>query len=282
MDKLLEKKIKNLKNYIASLESAIVAFSGGVDSTLLLKLSSDILKDKVAAVTAKSLTFPQSELEDSKTLARELGVKQVIIETNEIKNKKFSSNDRERCYWCKYELFELISNFAKKNNFKYILDGSNYEDTVDYRPGAKAVKKWRVLSPLREAGLTKEEIRTASKELGLSTWDKPAAACLASRIPYGTKITEDLLQKISSAESALKKLGFRQVRVRHHGNIARIELPIHDMPKILDIKIKNSVIKSLKNLGYIYITLDIEGYTTGSMNKILELSHKQGDSKNKL
>jgi len=274
MNKLLEKKIKNLKNCIASLESAIVAFSGGVDSTLLLKLSSDILKDKVVAVTAKSLTFPQSELEDSKTLARELGVKQVIIETNELKNKKFSSNDRERCYWCKDELFELISNFAKKNNFKYILDGSNYEDTVDYRPGAKAVKKWRVLSPLKEAGLTKEEIRTASKELGLSTWDKPAAACLASRIPYGTKITEDLLQKISSAESALKKLGFRQVRVRHHGNIARIELPIHDMPKILDSKIKNSVIKSLKNLGYIYITLDIEGYTTGSMNKILELSHE--------
>ena len=138
------------------------------------------------------------------------------------------------------------------------------------RPGAKAVKKWGVVSPLKEAGLTKEEIRTASKELGLSTWDKPAAACLASRIPYGTKITEDLLQKISSAESVLKKLGFRQVRVRHHGNIARIELPTHDIHKILNSKIKNTVIKSLKKLGYIYITLDIEGYTTGSMNKTLK------------
>ena len=274
MDKLLEKKIKNLKNYITSLDSAVVAFSGGVDSTFLLKLSSDILKDKVVAVTAKSSTFPQFELEDSETLARELGVKQVTIETNELKNKKFSSNDKERCYWCKNELFELISNFAKKNNFKYILDGSNYDDISDFRPGAKAAKKWEVLSPLRQAGLTKEEIRTASKVLGLPTWDKPAAACLASRIPYGTKITEDLLQKISRAESALKKLGFRQVRVRHHGNIARIELPTHDFPKILDGKIKNSVIKSLKELGYLYITLDIEGYTTGSMNKALNLNKK--------
>lgn len=270
MDKLLRKKIKNLKNYIASIESAIVAFSGGVDSTLLLKLSSDILKDKVLAVTAKSLTFPQSELEDSETLARELGVKQVIIETNELKNKKFSSNDRERCYWCKDELFELISNFAKKNYFKYILDGSNYEDIGDYRPGMRAAERWGVLSPLKEAKLTKKEIRIISKELNLPTWDKPAAACLASRIPYGTKITKDLLLKIDDAESVLKNLGFNQVRVRHHGNIARIEIPSKDMKKILGSEIKSMVVKSFKKLGYIYITLDIEGYTTGSMNKTLK------------
>lgn len=270
MNKLLEKKISKLKNYLGSIDSAIVAFSGGVDSTFLLKIASGILKDKVIAVTAKSPTFTQTELKDSKTIAQELKVKQVIIETGELQNKSFTANDKERCYYCKNELLGLISKYAKKNNFNYILDGSNYDDMNDYRPGAKAVKKWGVLSPLKEAGLTKEEIRTASKELGLSTWDKPAAACLASRIPYGTKITEDLLQKISSAESVLKKLGFRQVRVRHHGNIARIELPTHDMHKILDSKIKNTVIKSLKKLGYIYITLDIEGYTTGSMNKTLK------------
>ena len=270
MNKLLEKKLSKLKNYLRSIDSAIIAFSGGVDSTFLLKIASDILKDKVIAVTAKSPTFTQTELKDSKIIAQELKVKQVIIQTGELQNKSFTANDRERCYYCKNELLGLISKYAKKNNFNYIFDGSNYEDVNDWRPGAKAVKKWGVISPLKEAGLTKEEIRTASKELGLSTWDKPAAACLASRIPYGTKITEDLLKKIGSAESALKKLGFKQVRVRHHGNIARIELPTHDIRKILNSKIKNTVIKSLKKLGYIYITLDIEGYTTGSMNKTLK------------
>jgi pyridinium-3,5-biscarboxylic acid mononucleotide sulfurtransferase len=271
MNKLLERKISKLKNYMRSIDSAIVAFSGGVDSTFLLKIASDILKDKVIAITAKSPTFTQIELKDSKTIAGELKVKQVILETDELNNKSFTANDKERCYYCKDELLGLISKYAKKNNFSYILDGSNYEDANDYRPGARAVKKWSVVSPLKEAGLTKVEIRTASKELGLSTWDKPATACLASRIPYGTKITEDLLQKISDAESILKKLGFKQARVRHHENIARIELPVHDIQKILNSEIKNTVIKSLKKLGYVYITLDIEGYTTGSMNKVLDL-----------
>lgn len=272
MNKLLDKKINKLKNYLGTIDSAIIAFSGGADSTFLLKITSDILKDKVVAVTAKSPTFTQSELKDSKAIAQELKVKQVIIETDELSNESFTANDKERCYYCKNELLGLISQYAKKNNFSYIFDGSNYEDINDWRPGVKAVKKWGVISPLKDAGLTKEEIRTASKELGLSTWDKPAAACLASRVPYGTKITEDLLQKISNAESVIKKLGFKQVRVRHHGNIARIELPVHDIHEILDDKIKNTVISSLKKLGYIYITLDIEGYTTGSMNKTLELN----------
>jgi len=272
MNKLLEKKVSKLKNYLGSIDSAIVAFSGGVDSTFLLKIASDILKDKVIAVTAKSPTFTQDELKDSGNMAQRLKVKQVIIETGQLSNKLFTANDKERCYYCKNELMELISKYAKKNNFSHILDGSNYEDINDWRPGIRAVKKWGVVSPLKEAGLTKEEIRTVSKELGLSTWDKPAAACLASRIPYGTEITEDLLKKINSAESVFKKLGLKQVRVRHHGDIARIELPTHDMQKILNGKIKNTIIKSLKKLGYIYITLDIEGYTTGSMNKTLELN----------
>jgi pyridinium-3,5-biscarboxylic acid mononucleotide sulfurtransferase len=280
MNKLTEEKISKLKNYLGSIDSAVIAFSGGADSTFLLKIASNILKDKVIAITAKSPTFTQSELKDSKAIARQLKVKQVIIETNELSNESFTANDKKRCYYCKNELMGLISQYAKKNNFGYIFDGSNYEDTNDYRPGARAVKEWGVISPLKEAGLTKVEIRTASKELGLSTWDKPAAACLASRVPYGTKITEDLLQKISDAESVIKKLGFRQVRVRHHGNIARIELPVQDIQKILGDKIKNTVISSLKKLGYVYITLDIEGYTTGSMNKILELDpdkHKSVD-----
>jgi uncharacterized protein len=270
MDKSLEKKIKNLKNYIASLESAIIAFSGGVDSTLLLKIASEVLKDKVLAVTAKSLTFPQSEFKNSKVLAKQLGIKHIILETDELSNLFFTINDKERCYYCKNELFKIISDLAKELKIKYILDGSNYEDIGDYRPGMRAAERWRVLSPLKEVRLIKKEIRIISKELNLPTWDKPAAACLASRIPYGTKITKDLLLKIDNAESVLKNLGFNQVRVRHHGNIARIEIPSKDMKKILGIEIKSMVVKSLKKLGYIYITLDIEGYTTGSMNKTLK------------
>jgi uncharacterized protein len=270
MDKLLEKKIKNLKNYIASLESAIVAFSGGVDSTLLLKIASEVLKDRVLAVTAKSPIFPQSEFKNSKFLAKQLGIKHIIFETYELNNSFFTANDKERCYHCKNELFKLISNLAKELKIKYILDGSNYEDIGDYRPGMRAAERWEVLSPLKEVRLTKKEIRIISKELNLPTWDKPAAACLASRIPYGTKITKDLLLKIDDAESVLKNLGFNQVRVRHHGNIARIEIPSKDMKKILGSEIKSMVVKSLKKLGYIYITLDIEGYATGSMNKTLK------------
>jgi pyridinium-3,5-biscarboxylic acid mononucleotide sulfurtransferase len=269
MNKIVEKKIIKLKKYLQSLESVVIAFSGGTDSTFLVKIAVDVLKDNVAAITAKSLTFPDSEFEDSKNLARELGVRHIIIRTNELNNNKFTANDKNRCYYCKNDLLGLISDFTGKNGFKHVLDGSNYDDSKDYRPGAKAVKKWGVLSPLKEAGLTKEEIRSVSKELGLPTWDKPAAACLASRIPYGTEINKGLLKKISTAESFIKKLGFIQVRLRHHGNIARIEMPVKDMPRLLDEKIKNSVIKLLKNLGYIYITLDIEGYTTGSMNKTL-------------
>ncbi|MCL4377017.1 MAG: ATP-dependent sacrificial sulfur transferase LarE [Actinobacteria bacterium] len=274
MDKLLKEKIIKLKKYLQSLESAVIAFSGGTDSTFLLKITSEILKDNLAAITAKSPTFPDSEFEDSKNLARGLNVRHIIIATNELDNTEFTVNDKDRCYYCKNELLGLISDFARKNGFKHILDGSNYDDMKDYRPGARASKKWDVLSPLKEAGLTKKEIRTVSKELGLPTWDKPAAACLASRIPYGTKITEELLKKITGAESVLKKLGFAQVRVRHHDNIARIEIPVSDMPGLLDGKIKNQIIKSLKDLGYLYVVLDIEGYTTGSMNKALDINKK--------
>ena len=278
LDKLLEKKLKNLRDYLVKLESAVVAFSGGVDSTFLLKVASDVIKDNLIAVTADSASFPKTELESAKKIATLLNVKHIVIKTNEMHDKKFVINDNNRCYHCKNELFKLISELANKINYKNILDGSNYEDINDYRPGMTAAKEWNVLSPLKETGFKKNDVRILSKEFGLPTWNKPSFACLASRIPYGTKITEELLEKIDRAESVIRSEGFNQVRVRHHGSIARIELAIENFNKILNHNVKNNIINQLKELGYLYVTLDLEGYKTGSINKAIA---KNKNKKNK-
>jgi uncharacterized protein len=278
LDKLLEKKLKNLRDYLVKLESAVVAFSGGVDSTFLLKVASDVIKDNLIAVTADSASFPKTELESAKKIATLLNVKHIVIKTNEMQDKKFVINDNNRCYHCKNELFKLISELANKINYKNILDGSNYEDINDYRPGMTAAKEWNVLSPLKETGFKKNDVRILSKEFGLPTWNKPSFACLASRIPYGTKITEELLEKIDRAESVIRSEGFNQVRVRHHGSIARIELAIENFNKILNHNVKNNIINQLKELGYLYVTLDLEGYKTGSINKAIA---KNKNKKNK-
>jgi len=264
-----DKKSQHLKKILLNMESVLIAYSGGVDSTLVLRVAKDVLGDRVLAVTAKSSVYPAEEIEQAKALAQNLGVRHEIIETQELSNPKFVNNPKDRCYWCKRELFAELVDIARKNNLKYVLDGTNFDDLDDFRPGMKAANEYRVRSPLKEATLTKEDIRSLSKHLGLPTWDKPSFACLASRFPYGMKITRENLIRTDKAERFLKELGLTQVRVRHHGTIARIEVPKKGIPKLLEENLRSQLLSYLKKLGYSYITVDLEGYRTGSMNEVL-------------
>ena len=254
------------------MESALIAYSGGVDSTFLLKVAHDVLGDKAVAAIALSPTYPSTEMEKAKEMAEVLGVRHVTIITDELSNPIFASNPPERCYWCKKELFSELAVVAKKCNLNHILDGSNRDDTNDFRPGMKAAREFGVRSPLQEAGLGKEEIRLLSRQMGLKTWNKPSLACLASRFPYGTKIIEERLRVVDAAEEFLRSLGITQVRVRHHGSIARIEVAREEMDKVMQEKIRHKVINKLRVLGYRYVTIDLEGYRTGSMNPVEPIS----------
>jgi len=247
--------------------SVLIAYSGGVDSTFLLKISADILKDKVLAITALSPTYPQEELIFSQKMAKQFGVKHRIIKTKEFKDKRFVSNPLNRCYFCKKELFIQLKDIAKRNKINFVIDASNASDREDYRPGNKAKEELKIRSPLQEAGFSKEDIRNLSKKLNITTWNKPSLACLASRIPYGMKINEPLLKRINAAESYLKKMGFRQVRLRHYDGLCRIEVFKDDIALVMDKRV--AIIKKLRQLGYNYITVDLEGYRMGSMNLVL-------------
>lgn len=258
-------KLKKLERIIREMGSCLIAFSGGVDSTFLLKVVSQILpKTKLLAVTADSPTYPKEELKESKKISRSLGVRQKIIKTQELKENNFIRNPLNRCYFCKKELFGRLKKMAKRYKLHYVVDATNVSDKKDYRPGTQAKKELGVRSPLLEAGIDKEEIRRYSKKLGLFTWNKPQLACLASRIPYGRRIELPLLKRIASAESFLKKLGFSQVRVRHYNGFCRIEVAKNDLPAL--ITRRQPIVKNLRRLGYHYITLDLEGYRPGSMN----------------
>ena len=266
MDSIHEKK-QRLESYLKEKGRIAVAFSSGVDSTFLLKVAHEILGDKVIAITARSRSFPSRELNEAIAFCRKEGIEQVIVDSNELEIEGFRRNPKDRCYICKKALFTKFIEVAKARGIPFVAEGSNMDDNGDYRPGLKAVAELKILSPLREAELYKEEIRILSKELNLPTWDKPSYACLASRFVYGEIISEEKLSMVERAEQKLMDLGFRQVRVRIHGNIARIEVAPAELEKIVNLR--EEISGYLHGLGFAFVSLDLDGYKMGSMNKTL-------------
>jgi len=266
----LTAKLEKLKNRLAGLESALIAFSGGVDSTLLLKVAADVLGDKLTAVTAHSEVTPPHDYDEANELAESLGVNYIVIKTDELQDDNFVANPPDRCYHCKNMLFARLTDIAREMKIKWILDGSNFDDISDYRPGSKAAAEFGVISPLKEAGLTKDDIRALSKEMKLPTWDKAASPCLASRVPYGDTITPEKLTRIGRSEEYLRSFAIRELRVRDHGDVARIEIPADKMSLMLDRSKREKIIDKLKSFGYKYVALDLQGFRSGSLNEVLQ------------
>ncbi|MDR1942756.1 MAG: ATP-dependent sacrificial sulfur transferase LarE [Endomicrobium sp.] len=264
-------KYEVLKKYILDLENLVIAFSGGVDSTFLLKTAHDLLGEKVIAVTAKSCSFPQRELSEAVAFCKKEGITHIICNSEELDIVGFSHNPTNRCYLCKKELFSKIWNIAKNKRINNVAEASNIDDNNDYRPGFIAVSELNVKSPLRYANLTKDEIRMLSKKLGLFTWNKQSFACLSSRFPYGQEITHKALSMVDKAEQMLINMGLKQVRVRHHNNLARIETDETGFEILMDKNKRKKIYKKLKDLGYVYVSVDLLGYRTGSMNETLDI-----------
>ena len=265
----LQNALKQLKCHIEKMGSLAVAYSGGVDSTFLLKIAHDVLQDRAIAVTARSSTYPERELNDAAEFTRSAGIKHIIIQSEELDIEGFTANPPNRCYLCKYELFSKIKEVAGKHRIQYIAEGSNIDDLGDYRPGMQAIKELGIISPLKDAGLGKDAIRKLSKQMGLPTWDKQSFACLASRFPYGEKITQEKLAMVDRAEQYLLNLGFKQIRVRHHGDTARIEVAGIERLKFFDLELMDNVYKQFQEIGFAYTALDLKGYRTGSMNEVI-------------
>ena len=270
-DTSLKVKQEQLKNNLRRLERLVVSFSGGVDSSFLLKAAHDVLKNNVLAVSARSPTFPQRELDEAVAFAASYGIEHVVIDSEELEVDGFASNPPNRCYLCKTELLGKIRAVADSRGIAHIAEGSNADDDGDYRPGLQAVQECNVLSPLRQVGLTKNEIRQLSKELGLPTWNKQSFACLSSRFPYGETITKVRLQQIDRAEQFLLDNGFVQVRVRFHGNLARIETDEAGFRCLSDSGLRSRIYSEFKKIGFDYVAIDLFGYRTGSMNEPLAI-----------
>jgi uncharacterized protein len=261
-------KWDTLREILISLGSVLVAYSGGVDSTLLLRAARDTLGERVLAATIKGEVHPQWEVEEALQVARGMGVEPLVVELSVLDHPAFAANPPDRCYHCKRLIFTRLVETARERGLAWVVEGSNRDDLGDYRPGRRALEELDVRSPLLEAGLTKAEIRSLSRYLGLPTWDRPSLACLASRFPYGTALTAATLKQVDQAEAFLGKLGFGQRRVRHHGDIARLEIEAEDWPILLENR--QRIVACLHELGYTYVTVDLAGYRTGSMNEVLE------------
>lgn len=266
-DDLLRKE-EFLVRLLREFGGCVIGFSGGVDSTFLFALAARELGAGALAVTATSETYPERELREAKALAERIGGRHRVIVSEELSIPGFAENPRDRCYHCKSELFGKLKELAREEGIGHVLDGSNADDRGDYRPGRRALRELGIQSPLEEAGLTKDEIRTLSRKMGLPTWDKPAFACLSSRFPYGTRITRENVSQVGRAEEALRALGLRVVRVRHHGDVARLELDPGEFAGAVD-GMRESIVEAVKGAGYAYVALDLQGYRTGAMNEVL-------------
>jgi uncharacterized protein len=269
-------KYKRLQSILREMESVAIGYSGGVDSTLLLKMAVDVLGNNAVAMIGKSETYPTREFEEAVAIAEEMGARYLVVDTEETDVLKFRENPPDRCYFCKTELFGKLDDIAAREGLVWIADGTITDDVGDFRPGMRAKSEKNVRSPLLEAGLTKAEVREISKHLGLKTWDKPAFACLSSRFPYGMGITKENLTKVDQAETLLRDLGFRFFRVRFHDErTARIEVGPSEIVRLINNDLRERVVRHLKELGFTYVTLDLQGYRTGSMNEVLTIEIKK-------
>ena len=262
-------KFLKLKEILKQTGGVAVAFSGGVDSTFLAAVAQQVLGSRAIAVTALSATYPAWEQKEALELARRIGIRHIEVSTHELDDPCFAQNPPDRCYYCKKELVHFVRAAADREGIHFIADGTTVDDLGDHRPGRRALAEGGAISPLLQAGLTKDEVRELSRQMGLPTADKPSLACLASRIPYGTAITADKLKAVDEVENVLWKLGFKQLRVRHHGEIARIEVPPDELAHLCDSVIRAQVLKVAKASGFKYVTADLQGYRTGSMNEVL-------------
>ena len=260
-------KYEHLQTILRAMESVLVAYSGGVDSALLLKVAYDVLGTRAMGVIASSPAYAAEETEEALAVAEQMGIPVMTLETHELEDERYVANDVNRCYFCKTELFTQLQPLAKHHNLRHIAYGVNKDDDGDFRPGQRAAREFNVRGPLKEAGMGKREIRAVARLLGVPVWDKPAMACFSSRIPYGNRVDIATLQMIYKAEKLLRDLGFRQVRVRHHDKIARIEVERTELPRLFEDQISRVVTDGLRKIGYTYVTVDLLGYRTGSMNE---------------
>jgi uncharacterized protein len=270
-------KYERLLEVLRGLESVVVAFSGGVDSTLLARAAADALGDRALLVTADSETYPASELEEARRLAGLVGLRHLVIRTQELANPEYARNPSNRCFFCKEELFTALAPIAEREGCRHLVYGATMDDLGDHRPGMVSARQRGVRAPLIDAGLTKAEIRELSQRLGLPTWDKPSFACLSSRFQYGDPITAEKLRRIDAAEAFVRSLGFRQFRVRHHDRLARLEIPLEDVPRLWQEGRHEAILARFRELGYAYVAVDLGGFQSGSANRLLSIDRKGAD-----